>query len=94
MIIYLLLKIMVFFYNLVHSLLYLVFPIKFSELGIESQIDSFYNLFEDYSTFALNGAYFLLGDFVIGLATAAAALYVFYYTVYIPLRFVLKIFIH
>lgn len=93
MIIFLLLKAMVFLFNLVIAILSSLFPVSILDLGVDAKINDFYNLFDNYATFALNGAHFLLGDFVLGLAGSALLMYTFYYTVYIPLKFVFKIFI-
>lgn len=93
MIVYLLLKIMVFLFNFIIWLLSSIFPISLLDLGINDKIDDFYNLFDSYASFALNGAHFLLGDFVLGLAGTALLLYTFYYTIYIPIKFVFKIFV-
>ena len=94
MIVYLLLKVMVFLYGLVISILSSLFPLDLATLGLDDKIDDFYNLFDSYSEFALNGVHFLLGDFALGLAGAVLVIYVFYYTIYIPIKFMFKIFIH
>lgn len=91
MIVYLLLKIMVFLFSLIISILSSLFPISLLDLGVNDKINDFYNLFDNYATFALSGAHFLLGDFVLGLAGSAILMYTFYYTVYIPIKFIFKI---
>lgn len=93
MLIYLLLKVMIFLFTLLITILSSVFPVSISNLGLEDKIDSFYTLFENYSQFAFNGLYLAVGPFGISLLTSAMLLYTFYYTVYIPLDFLFKFFI-
>lgn len=73
--------------NLIFNTISPIFPTIDTETIYE-----FINKFFDIVVIGLDGFHFIMGDLPFILAPIILTIYLFYYTVFIPLRFVIKTF--
>lgn len=59
-----------------------------------TQINLYIDKFFEIVTVGLDGLHFITGDFPFQIAGIIATIYIYYYTMFIPARIILKVFIH
>ena len=87
MLINFLLMVMITLMTIIFGILAPLFPV-IETAEIYAVIDSFMEIVK----IGLNGFHFLMGDIPFILAPVIMAIYIFYYTIFIPIRFIIKTF--
>lgn len=75
--------------NIVFNIITPLFPVIDT-----TQINLYIDKFFDIITVGLDGLHFIVGDFPFTIAPIILSIYLFYYTIFIPVKLILKVFIH